>query len=97
MQEWWKKGEDRFESLELPEKVEQQWAQAIEFFKYYDKDMSGDIDREEFKPVYKSLIKAGYNLGGLDQAIATLDESGDGKVSLNEYVSWLVKIGSLPL
>ena len=59
--------------------------------------MSGDIDREEFKPVYKSLIKAGYKLGELDQAIATLDESGDGKVSLNEYISWLVRIGSLPL
>ena len=32
-QAWWKKGENRFESLELPEKVQQQWAQAVEFFK----------------------------------------------------------------
>lgn len=31
--EWWKMGEDRFESLELSEIAEQQWAQAVEFFK----------------------------------------------------------------
>lgn len=59
--------------------------------------MSGDIDREEFRPVYKSLVKAGHKLGTFDQAMATLDESGDGRISLNEYITWLVNIGVLPL
>ncbi|XP_062506912.1 uncharacterized protein LOC134183406 isoform X2 [Corticium candelabrum] len=94
---WWKVGEDRFEALELSERVQAQWAQAIDFFKYYDKDLSGDIDPDEFKPVYKQLLDAGHKLGTLEQAIATLDTNGDHLISLNEYIGWLVKLGALSL
>ncbi|XP_065843021.1 calmodulin-like protein 3 [Oscarella lobularis] len=95
--DWWNSGSDRFSSLELTEEAEQRLTAAIDFFKFYDKDHSGDIDRKEFRAVYDSLKKAGHSLGSFDDALASLDTSGDGLVSLNEYVNWLMRTKALKL
>jgi Ca2+-binding EF-hand superfamily protein len=94
---WWSRGEQRFSSLELSERAQKQLAASIDFFKYYDKDRSGTIDRAEFKPVYESLKAAGHQLGTIDQALTALDKSGDGLISLNEYVNWLINSKILKL
>eukprot|EP00118_Oscarella_pearsei_P011837 m.82612 g.82612 ORF g.82612 m.82612 type:complete len:73 (+) comp36302_c0_seq2:289-507(+) len=70
---------------------------AIDFFKYYDKDHSGDIDRKEFKAVYDQLKAGGHRLGSFEEAITALDTSGDGLISLNEYVNWLIRTKALKL
>ncbi|XP_065843185.1 troponin C, skeletal muscle-like isoform X2 [Oscarella lobularis] len=94
-QAWWRQGPSRFATLQLTEEEEKKLESAISFFKYYDKDMSGELDRKEFEPVFKSLTGAGHQLGSLDDALKTLDKSEDGKISLNEYIGWLFDIGSL--
>lgn len=60
---------------------------AIAEFKKYDKDGNGTIDKEEFKSLMRSL---GYSdESQFDNAMRSLDTSGDGKISFTEFLAWL--------
>ncbi|XP_062507045.1 uncharacterized protein LOC134183505 [Corticium candelabrum] len=90
--EWWKEGDDtRFSQLDLPEKSEKELKDAIDLFKYYDTDMSGYIDCKEFKAVHENL-KTSYSMtDSCDEAKKQMDKNSDGKISLQEFVSWLLR------
>eukprot|EP01137_Pigoraptor_chileana_P010757 Opistho-2@60759 len=94
-QKWWQDS-NRFAKLKLSEADEAQLQSAAAYFKYFDKDHSGSIDsKSEFPALYADLVKNGFALPALDKCIAALDGNGDGSVSFNEYVDWLVRIGSI--
>ena len=58
---------------------------AVEYFKEYDADNSGTIERGELKKLMHSV---GYE-GKIDDAMASLDKDGDGKISFTEFLAWL--------
>lgn len=66
---------------------------------YYDQDMSGEIDREEFKPMYDRLKEQwqadGKKVGILDEVLSSFDSNGDYKISLEEFVQWLMDAGEV--
>ena len=96
--EWWKT-EDRFEKLQLDEGVQTLIQNCVTYFRYFDKDNSGHICSEEFRSLHKDLIKNGYgsHLKDEDEDLKALDKNGDGNVDFNEYISWLVSIGTIAL
>merc|ERR1712000_797357 len=65
--------------------------QAVTYFKYFDKDMDGTIDKEEAKALHADLLKNKMTQYDLETTIKDLDTDGDGKISFNEYVDWLVR------
>ena len=69
---------------------------ASQYFQFFDADKSGFIDLSEFPSLYADLVKNGFNMGTIEAAIAELDTDGDGKITFNEYIDWLKRIGSLP-
>ena len=71
--------------------------QASNYFRYFDKDGSGVLDKPEFAKLHADLVKNKLTTKTLDQAIADLDTNNDGKVEFNEYIEWLVRIGSIPV
>jgi len=83
---WWQT-DDRFTKLQgkLP-KVEE-WSRV---FKSYDKDGSGVIERDEFPPVFADLSKVCSIGKSSDDTFKEIDQNGDGKVSFNEYVDYLL-------
>eukprot|EP01010_Urceolus_cornutus_P000732 NODE_1244_length_1012_cov_242.978193_g956_i0.p1 GENE.NODE_1244_length_1012_cov_242.978193_g956_i0~~NODE_1244_length_1012_cov_242.978193_g956_i0.p1 ORF type:complete len:294 (+),score=82.88 NODE_1244_length_1012_cov_242.978193_g956_i0:59-883(+) len=93
-QQWWKTDE-RFQKLSLPPESQEQLRRTIHYFKFFDQDESGSIDSGEFHHLHKDLVKNGLCTTSLSDAFAALDRNKDGAITLNEYVNWLVDIGSL--
>ncbi|XP_057290447.1 spectrin alpha chain, non-erythrocytic 1-like isoform X2 [Hydractinia symbiolongicarpus] len=65
-------------------------------FKHFDKDKTGFLDHIEFKSCLRSL---GYDLPVVEEGeedpefeaiLATVDPNGDGVVSLNEYMAFMI-------
>ncbi|KJE93370.1 hypothetical protein CAOG_04169 [Capsaspora owczarzaki ATCC 30864] len=94
--QWWQQ-QDRFNKLTYDEEEIRSVTAAVKYFQHFDKDKSGTIDANEFKALYKDLLKNGFRIGTVEQALSTLDSNGDGHVSLREYVDWLVAVGSIVL
>eukprot|EP01126_Amoeba_proteus_P055067 TRINITY_DN680_c0_g1_i7.p1 TRINITY_DN680_c0_g1~~TRINITY_DN680_c0_g1_i7.p1 ORF type:complete len:170 (-),score=24.14 TRINITY_DN680_c0_g1_i7:80-589(-) len=78
--------------------------QAVEYFRYFDKDSSGVLDKEEFRALWQDLEKyvsqrsippnpfTRYNLNkgkSFNQALGVLDATGDGKIQFNEFMSFM--------
>lgn len=61
--------------------------------------MSGEIDRQEFRPMYDRLKKewqaVGNEVGTLDEVLLSFDRNGDEKISLEEFVQWLIDARSV--
>mmetsp|Transcript_3877 Transcript_3877/g.5942 ORF Transcript_3877/g.5942 Transcript_3877/m.5942 type:complete len:176 (-) Transcript_3877:52-579(-) len=95
---WWK-GNGRFEKLVLDDAVQTSIKNCVAYFRYFDKDNSGDISADEFRDLHKDLVKNGYgaHLSDEESDLTTLDKDGDGQIDFNEYISWLVKIGTIKL
>jgi Ca2+-binding EF-hand superfamily protein len=83
---WWS-GDDRFSKLQAKLTKVEEWSRV---FKSYDKDGSGVIEKNEFAPVYADLSKL-CNIGkSADDTFKEIDQNGDGKISFNEYVDYLL-------
>jgi len=93
---WWR-SEDKWGKLKLSEDQLQKLQTASNYFQYFDKDKSGSIDRKEFTALHADLVKNKFTSKSLDNCLADLDENNDGKVEFNEYIDWLVRLGSIPV
>lgn len=88
--EWWCRHattdgfDKRFEStMEL-------LAQAYTGFMQYDADGSGELDLQEFRKMYEALYKrVDVPLKEIEDALASLDKNGDGRIQFSEFVEWL--------
>eukprot|EP00039_Didymoeca_costata_P019131 m.336364 g.336364 ORF g.336364 m.336364 type:complete len:167 (+) comp17830_c0_seq1:81-581(+) len=93
---WWSQ-EDRFEQLKSADAHEDPafsefLEQAVQHFKYFDKDHNGSIDKDEFKHLYDNLMTHKYPLGTMEQAIKAMDSDGNGEIQLTEYCDYLCKL-----
>ena len=90
--EWWST-DDRFGSLSLDDDALEMRRQAAETFSHFDDDKSGVIEPHggEFSALHAELTERG--LTTLDEAtlLQDLDTDGDGQISFNEYVAFLVR------
>ncbi|KAL6042446.1 Calmodulin [Balamuthia mandrillaris] len=91
---WWRT-DDRFKILQLSEEEQESLASCAKYFRFFDKDDNGQLSREEFRAVHKNLVENNYTRKSFEELLADLDTDNDGHVSFNEYVQWLVRIGSL--
>ncbi|XP_065068119.1 spectrin alpha chain, non-erythrocytic 1-like [Rhopilema esculentum] len=65
-------------------------------FKHFDKDKTGYLEHREFKSCLRSLgydlpmVEEGETDPEFDAILATVDPNGDGKVSMNEYIAFMI-------
>ena len=59
---------------------------AVEFFKDYDTDGNGVIEKAEFG---KLMAYCGVDSSQNQSALQALDKTGDGKISFAEFLKWL--------
>ncbi|KJE96579.1 hypothetical protein CAOG_06882 [Capsaspora owczarzaki ATCC 30864] len=94
--EWWAK-DDKFRGLHLTDTQLEHLHRAAQYFQHFDVDMSGVLSREEFSALYADLSHYGLSLPSEKECFLNLDKDRDNTVSFNEYVQWLLEIGSLEL
>eukprot|EP01117_Protostelium_nocturnum_P004517 TRINITY_DN1631_c0_g1_i1.p1 TRINITY_DN1631_c0_g1~~TRINITY_DN1631_c0_g1_i1.p1 ORF type:complete len:169 (-),score=61.94 TRINITY_DN1631_c0_g1_i1:64-570(-) len=92
---WWRV-HNRFGKLALTEEQQKLLSNTATYFRYFDKDASGAVDRNEFVGLHADLLRHGITAKPLEQSLEDLDSNRDGEIQFNEYVDWLVRIGSLP-
>jgi hypothetical protein len=71
------------------------YKRAETYFQHWDRDGNGGIDRNEFKALHADLVKNDITALSLADAWANLDADGDGTITFNEYVDFLIGVGSL--
>eukprot|EP00794_Sanderia_malayensis_P015984 gene15984-17594_t len=65
-------------------------------FRHFDKDKTGYLEHQEFKSCLRSLgydlpmVEEGEHDPEFDAIISTVDPNGDGKVSMNEYIAFMI-------
>eukprot|EP00013_Stygamoeba_regulata_P026339 CAMPEP_0177663204 /NCGR_PEP_ID=MMETSP0447-20121125/19782_1 /TAXON_ID=0 /ORGANISM="Stygamoeba regulata, Strain BSH-02190019" /LENGTH=164 /DNA_ID=CAMNT_0019168987 /DNA_START=9 /DNA_END=503 /DNA_ORIENTATION=- len=91
---WWQTT-DSFEKLSKAKTDALQT--AVELFREADTDNSGTIDRKEWLVIFKRLFDK-TKLSVEDRKLARAqmklaDTDGDGQISLDEYIDWLIELG----
>lgn len=87
---WWADN-DRFDKLKLDANEQAIMAQAVQYFKYFDKDLSGTIDKAELTSLHADLVKNKMTSFSLEDTMRDLDSNNDGVISFSEYVDWLIR------
>ena len=85
--------------LALDEEQQEEMFRAIAYFQACDTDNSGVIEWREFNEggVYQELKTNGFNIPDtVEKCFEQLDTDGNGVISFNEYIDWLISTGSLP-
>ncbi|KAH3764833.1 calcium-dependent protein kinase 21 [Pelomyxa schiedti] len=82
---WWRRA-DKFRDLDAAEMARRK--QASQYFSFFDKDKSGQLDRTEFKALYADLVKRHLTTLTEQQALAKLDSNHNGKISFNEFADF---------
>jgi len=90
---WWST-EDRFTKLQLNQQQAEKLEKSAAYFRYFDKDGSGVLDRKEFSGLHADLVKNKLINKSLDQTLEELDTNRDGQISFNEYIDWLTRRGA---
>ncbi|TPX57731.1 hypothetical protein PhCBS80983_g03621 [Powellomyces hirtus] len=86
---WWQQ-ENRFKSLQHSPSDLATLTEISHEFQRFDKDHSGCIDVREFRMLYADLVKRKMTKKTLAGMLEELDNNRDGKISFNEYVSWVM-------
>jgi hypothetical protein len=68
---------------------------ATTYFKHFDRDHNGVLDRQEFKSLHADLVKNAITTLSYDDAWNDIDADGNGLITFNEYVDFLISVGSL--
>jgi Ca2+-binding EF-hand superfamily protein len=87
--------DERFARLKFDDEQMVKVKQMADYFHYYDKDNSGELDVKEFKKMCDHMESNGYKLKLMNFKLETLDKNGDGKVNFNEYLSYMIDLGVL--
>merc|ERR1712039_168211 len=90
----WRRQEDRFVHLQHDDEDDAVAAyvhQVADYFRIYDTELTGVLDREHFEPLYQHLIEHGQVDEPLAAVMAAVDSDNDGQVSLNEFLRWDLK------
>lgn len=69
--------------------------QIGQFFAIYDADFSGSLEAGEFVRMRKDLEQSQYNTKAMGLDFKTLDRNGDGKITFNEFVHYMIDQGAL--
>lgn len=93
---WWRT-DDRFKKLHLSDEQYSLLQYCSTYFQYWDKDNDGVLNKEEFRPCYDDLVRNKVTESPFDRCFQTIDSSGEGLISFNEYIDWLIAIGSISL
>ena len=80
--QWWRKY--KAENTGLPELTAEVKA-AIHYFRYYDTDLSGKLDLDEFA---KMCTAMGWSEDEMQESMLLLDSNNDGEISFSEFVAW---------
>ena len=85
--EWFRsKDEEKLQNIDGSSRY-WQLVRAVEEFRKYDSDKSGQLDQSEFREMMQGLK---YDkVLNIDEAFSTLDVNGDGGVSFPEFLAWL--------
>lgn len=81
----WLRSEERFQRLDDRCKFERV-CMAYEYFKTFDTDNSGTLDRGQFELMMKYF---GYHFLDMDKAFAKMNRHNNGKLSFWEFMIWL--------
>ncbi|XP_067027655.1 uncharacterized protein [Acropora muricata] len=82
--EWLRSG-DKLDRVSDSTKFEQV-CMAYEYFKEFDTDDTGTLDRKQFESLMEFL---GYGGQDMEKAFKTMDRLNDGKISFWEFMIWL--------
>ena len=65
--------------------------QVINYFKYFDRKLTGSLTREQFRVLFLDLQHHDHTLSeaDVDEVLSSLDTDGDGSLSLEEFLAWL--------
>eukprot|EP00466_Bigelowiella_natans_P017045 jgi/Bigna1/83866/fgenesh1_pg.117_\ len=63
-----------------------EWEKARGLFDMYDRDSSGEIDREEMQAVYKDLKD--HSKKAIDEIFDKIDLDGSGEIDIDEFVNF---------
>lgn len=72
--------------MQLNEQQQAALNQASEYFRFFDKDHNGTIDREEFKDLHADLVKNKLTTKNFESCLEDLDTNKDGVIQFNEYI-----------
>ena len=95
-QKWWRT-DDRFKKLQLTDEQYNLMQYCASYFQWFDKDLNGVLNREEFLACHSDLVRNRVTDASFEKCFATLDSNSDGAISFNEYIDWLIAIGSINL
>lgn len=86
----WRMSADRFAHLQHDESdVVSSWVHEIgDYFRMFDTELSGYLDQDHFEPLYQHLLENGQVQEDVVNVMKRLDQDGDGRVSLNEFILW---------
>eukprot|EP01087_Luapelamoeba_hula_P009542 TRINITY_DN2469_c0_g1_i1.p1 TRINITY_DN2469_c0_g1~~TRINITY_DN2469_c0_g1_i1.p1 ORF type:complete len:209 (+),score=43.80 TRINITY_DN2469_c0_g1_i1:44-670(+) len=84
---WWTTDE-RFTKFQLDDKMVDRMQQVSRYFRFFDKDRSGVLDKEEFRRCYADLTKNGMTKRSFDDCFNEIDTDGNGSIEFNEFVEW---------
>ncbi|MDP2439329.1 MAG: EF-hand domain-containing protein [archaeon] len=93
---WWR-NDNRFKKLQLNDDQYNLMQHCAAYFQWFDKDSSGTLSKAEFRDCHADLVRNRVTDAAFEACFATLDRDGDGNISFNEYVDWLISIGSINL
>jgi len=91
---WWRT-DNRFEKLQRSDEEQALLHQCASYFQYFDKDRSGTLQTDEFRDTHADLVKNGFTAKSFEETLRELDSNGDGTITYNEFIHWLISIGSI--
>jgi Ca2+-binding EF-hand superfamily protein len=87
----WRVREDRFAHLQHDEECDAIAAyvhQVGDYFRIYDTELKGHLDRNHFEPLYQHLAEHGQVDDDMTPVMRKIDPKGHGHVSFNDFIRW---------
>ena len=89
------RNEDRFTKLRMDDDQLSLLTEMSRYFQTFDKDKNGSLDRAEMKAMCDDMQRNGFKLKEMNFSVEGLDRNGDGNITFNEYIAYMVDAGAL--